>query len=72
MNRSQFLKSCLVAPWMIRAANLYAEKTVGEPRLKITDIKVIATSPRKNYSWVFVKVFTNEPGLYGVGSANDR
>ncbi|MCB1122173.1 MAG: hypothetical protein KJT03_11530 [Verrucomicrobiae bacterium] len=57
---------------MIRAANLYAQKTVGEPRLKITDIKVIATSPQKRYSWVFVKVFTNEPGLYGVGSANDR
>jgi mannonate dehydratase len=33
---------------------------------------VIATSPRKNYSWVFIKVYTNEPGLYGVGSANVR
>jgi mannonate dehydratase len=72
MNRSQFLKGCLVAPWMIQAANLYAQKTVGEPQLKITDIKVIATSPRKNYSWVFIKVYTNEPGLYGVGSANVR
>jgi hypothetical protein len=50
MNRSQFLKSCLVAPWMIRAANLYAQKTVGQSRLKITDIKVIATSPGKKYS----------------------
>lgn len=72
MNRSRFLKTCFVAPWMIRAANLYAERTVGEPRLKITDIKVIATSPQKRYSWVFVKVYTNEPGLYGLGSANDR
>lgn len=72
MNRSQFLKSCLIAPWMIRTANLYAAETVGEPRLKITDIKVIATSPHKRYSWVFVKVYTNEPGLYGVGSANNR
>ncbi len=72
MNRSRFLKSCLLAPWMIRAADLYAERTVGLSRLKITDIKVIATSPQKRYSWVFVKVYTNEPGLYGLGSANDR
>ena len=72
MNRSRFLKTCLIAPWMIRAADLYAQATVGEPRLRITDIKVIATSPQKRYSWVFVKVYTNEPGLYGVGSANDR
>ncbi len=72
MNRSRFLKSCLLAPWMIRAADLYAERTIGLSRLKITDIKVIATSPQKRYSWVFVKVYTNEPGLYGLGSANDR
>ena len=72
MNRLQFLKTCLIAPSMIKAANLYAAATVGQPRLKITDIKVIATSPRDNYSWVFIKVYTNEPGLYGVGSANNR
>lgn len=72
MNRLQFLKGSLVAPWMMRAADLYAAATVGQPRLKITDVKVIATSPRDNYSWIFVKVYTNEPGLYGVGSANNR
>ena len=72
MKRSQFLKSCLIAPWMIHTADLYATATVGQPRLKITDIKVIATSPRDNYSWVFIKVYTNESGLYGVGSANNR
>ena len=72
MKRSQFLKSCLIAPWMIHTADLYAIATVGQPRLKITDIKVITTSPRDNYSWVFVKVYTSEPGLYGVGSANNR
>ncbi len=57
---------------MLKSAELYAAATVGQPRLKITDIKVIATSPRRGYSWVFVKVFTNEPGLYGLGSANHR
>jgi mannonate dehydratase len=72
MKRSQFIKSLLIAPWMLRTANLYASATIGLPQLKITNIKVIATSPRKNYSWVFVKVYTNEPGLYGLGSANNR
>lgn len=72
MKRSRFLKTLLVAPWMLQAAELYARTTVGLPQLKITDVKVIATSPRNNYSWVFVKVFTDEPGLYGVGSANNR
>jgi mannonate dehydratase len=33
--------------------------------MKITDIRVTVTCPGRNY--VFVKVFTDEPGLYGVG-----
>ena len=37
---------------------------------KITDIKCIRT--RANSSWLIVKVLTDQPGLYGIGSATDR
>jgi mannonate dehydratase len=33
--------------------------------MKITEVKVIVTCPGRNY--VFVKVMTDQPGLYGVG-----
>ncbi len=33
--------------------------------MKITEIRPIVTCPGRNY--VFVKIFTDEPGLYGVG-----
>ena len=36
---------------------------------KITDIKCIRT--RANGSWTIVKVLTDQPGLYGIGSASD-
>ncbi|MBI4553642.1 MAG: mandelate racemase [Candidatus Latescibacteria bacterium] len=36
---------------------------------KIKEIRCIRT--RANGSWVIVKVFTDQPGLYGIGSAND-
>jgi len=39
----------------------------GLPPLKITEVRVIVTSPGRNY--VLVKLLTNEPGLYGVGDA---
>lgn len=35
--------------------------------MKITDVRVIVTCPTRNY--VFVKILTDEPGLYGVGDA---
>ncbi|MCB9383172.1 MAG: hypothetical protein H6509_01050 [Bryobacterales bacterium] len=57
---------------MLRAGDLYAQATRGLPPLEITNVKVIGTSPGRGYSWVFVKVETSEPGLYGIGSANDR
>lgn len=37
---------------------------------KITDIQTIRT--RHNGTWVFVKVLTDQPGLYGIGSASDH
>jgi len=36
---------------------------------KVTEIKCIRT--RANGSWTIVKVLTNQPGLYGIGSASD-
>ncbi len=37
---------------------------------KITNIRSIRT--RVNGTWVFVKVETDQPGLYGIGSASDH
>jgi mannonate dehydratase len=68
MNRRDLLKGVLAMP--LAAAELYAQRTRGLPPLLIRDVQVIATSPGGQYSWVFVKVITNEPGLYGIGSAS--
>src|SRR5436853_5356524 len=35
--------------------------------MKITDVRIIVTCPGRNY--VFLKIVTDEPGLYGVGDA---
>ena len=35
--------------------------------MKITEVRVVVTCPTRNY--VFVKILTDEPGLYGVGDA---
>ena len=42
------------------------------PRLIIKDVKVITTAAGGNYRWVFLKIITSEPGLYGIGSANNQ
>ena len=47
-------------------------RTAGLPPLKITDVKVIATSAGGRYRWIFVKILTSEPGLYGIGSASNH
>ncbi|MBI4893845.1 MAG: mandelate racemase [Acidobacteria bacterium] len=41
------------------------------PPLTIQDAKVIRTSAGGRYRWVFLKLITSEPGLYGIGSANN-
>ena len=69
LNRREILKTALVNPWW--AGEPYAQATRGLPPLTIREVKVIATSPRPHYSWVFAKVITSEPGLYGLGSANN-
>lgn len=71
-NRRDLLKASLAAPWLMRANEIFAQTTKGEKPLTIEDVKVIGTSPRPGYSWVFIKVITSEPGLYGLGSANYR
>ncbi|MDA0710131.1 MAG: mandelate racemase [bacterium] len=37
---------------------------------KITGVEIIRT--RSNATWVFVKVLTDQPGLYGIGSSSDH
>ncbi len=37
---------------------------------KIKEIQTIRT--RNNGTWLFVKVMTDQPGLYGIGSASDH
>ena len=46
--------------------NARARARRGQPPLKITDVKVILTQVGSN-CMTNVKVFTSEPGLYGVG-----
>jgi mannonate dehydratase len=72
LTRRNALKTLFAAPWIQRAADLYAQATRGLPPLRIEKVEVIGVSPRPIYSWVFIKVHTSEPGLYGLGSANDR
>ena len=37
---------------------------------KITDIQTIRT--RSTGTWLFVKILTDQPGLYGIGSSSDH
>ncbi len=69
LQRRDFLGRLLLTPWW--AQRVYAQAIRGLPPLEIEDVKVIATSPTANRSWIFVKVITSEPGLHGLGSANN-
>jgi mannonate dehydratase len=74
MNRRNLLKSALAAVPLVPAASAQevARKAVGLPALTIKDVKVITTSGGRNYRWIFLKIITSEPGLYGIGSANNN
>src|SRR5216684_6439652 len=73
LQRRDFFKSLLAAPVMsVAGADDYQDRTKGLPPLTIKDVKVITTSGGRNYRWVFLKIITSEPGLYGIGSANDN
>ncbi len=66
MRRRDFAKAALLC------ANLrYARAAKGLAPLKITDVRLIPTSAGRNYQWVFLKIITSEPGLYGIGSASN-
>ncbi len=73
MKRRDFLSGAAAAAAMPAAAQQQAErKLAGLPPLKITGIKVIPTSGGRRYRWIFLKVLTSEPGLYGIGSASNH
>src|SRR3982750_1751874 len=73
MERRDLLKGLLAAPVMTAAAQeQQATRTKGLPPLTIKDVKVITTSGGSNYRWIFLKIITSEPGLYGIGSANNH
>jgi mannonate dehydratase len=66
MFRRQFTKAALAF-----AAERYLCAAKGLPPLKINEVRVIPTSAGHNYSWVFLKLITSEPGLHGIGSASN-
>jgi mannonate dehydratase len=69
MHRRDFLKGLLAMP--AAAAQQYAARTRGLPRLTIREVKAIPTGAGGRYQWVFLKISTSEPGLYGLGSASN-
>ena len=64
--RRDFTKAALAL-----TAAPYAHAAKGLPPLKITEVRAIPTSAGHNYQWVFLKILTSEPGLYGIGSASN-
>jgi len=68
MHRRDLLKRLLAMP--VFMTDLYAQRTRGLAPLTIKEVRVIPTSPLKEYSWVFVQILTSEPGLHGIGSAS--
>ncbi len=71
MNRRELLKTAAASLPMISVAGAQqvARKTNGLPPLTIKDARVITTNGGGQYRWVFLKIITSEPGLYGIGSA---
>ena len=74
MNRRELLKSALGSLPLISSAVAQdvAKRNNGLPPLTIKDVKIITTSGGRNYRWVFLKIITSEPGLYGIGTANNN
>ena len=72
LTRRNFWKALAAAPIMPLAAAQQAESRMrGLPPLIIKDATVISTSAGGRYRWVFLKLITSEPGLYGIGTANN-
>ena len=68
MRRRNFLAGVAAMP--VAAATVYAQKTRGLPPLTIKEVRVITTGAGDYLPWIFVKIITSEPGLYGLGSAS--
>jgi mannonate dehydratase len=69
MKRRDFFAGMTVIP--VLATEQHAHRTHGLPPLTIREVRAITTSAGKGYQWVFVKIITSEPGLYGLGSASN-
>lgn len=73
IHRRQLLKAFAGAAVLPPAvAQDVARRANGVPALTIQDVKVITTSAGGRYRWVFLKIITSEPGLYGIGTANNN
>lgn len=73
MKRRDFFPALgAVAAIPAAAAQEASRRMAGLPPLTIREVKVIATSGGARYRWVFVKILTSEPGLYGIGSASNH
>ena len=74
MNRRELLKAGVASLPLISVAGAQeiAKNTNGLPPLTIKDGKVITTNGGSHYRWIFLKIITSEPGLYGIGSANNN
>ncbi len=72
-NRRHFAKAMLAGSAIpAAAAQEVSRRTAGLPPLTIKDVRVIATSGGGNYRWIFLKIITSEPGLYGIGSGSNH
>ncbi len=73
MNRRDLLKTAVVSLPLISVATAQeiARKSNGLPPITIKDAKIITTNGGSHYRWVFLKIITSEPGLYGIGTANN-
>src|SRR5580692_9442281 len=74
MNRRELLKSAAASLPLLSVAGAQevASRSNGLPPLTIKDCKVITTNGGSHYRWIFLKIITSEPGLYGIGSANNN
>ena len=75
MERRELLRMIPALPVVLGAREAAARQqeaahTRGLPPLKITGGRVITTGGGAGYAWVFLKLLTSEPGLYGLGSAS--
>ena len=71
MNRRAFFQTLGAATVPAAVAQQLEKQERGRPPLTIKDAKVITTSAGGPYRWVFLKLITSEPGLYGIGTANN-